>query len=151
MAKRLKLKLKPQQILVFAVRGKQKYKGIITPQKQSYSDYHDLVPVWIAEFGSDCSLPEEGVGLGAKCYLRDVFELEALPSYVTESYAPVVDFTEEILKEVDQTLGIVQPCIVHESSLLAVEESSWKKVPRLSWEPGSLEKPLSPETSFGLV
>lgn len=146
----MRLKVPSKNLLVFAVRGKGKIKGIWTPQKGSYADYHEPVTIWIADMNEDCHCIVDGVGLGAKCYLRDVFELEPLPTYVAEGYAPIIDFSQEMLKVVDETGGSIEANTIHETSLIGIEESSWKKNPRLSWDkPSSEEPPL--EKSFGLV
>lgn len=147
----MRIKLPSQNLLVFVVRGKQKVKGLWTPQKGSFADYHELATVWVADMAKDCHCLVDGVGLGAKCYLRDVFELEPLPTHIAKTYAPIVDFSDEMLKMVDETGGSIEANIIHESSLIGIEESSWKKMPRLSWDKPSSENQHSLTTSFGLV
>jgi len=115
--------LSPRHLLVFTVRGKQKFKGLYTPQRGYYADYFELQPVWVAEMGQDCGVSEEGVGVGSKCFIIDSYELEHIPSVFDwyaernpEAFKPVWDLAQE-------TGGFIDCNIIHEASLVGVEVS----------------------------
>lgn len=136
----MKLRLRPRHLLVFAVVGKEKYKGLYTPTKSSYSDYTETMEVWIAGMGPDCKCVEDGIGLGARCYLLDYYELETeIPFHIMQEVATKVNFEDGIMKSATESGGTIKAYIIHENSLVLMEEDSWKKKPILSWEQLSLE------------
>jgi len=118
-------------MLVFAVRGKKKHGGIYTPQKGFY-DYHTMQPVWVAEMAGDCLLGEDdGVQVGSKAYIFDIFELEPipLPKDVLEGYVQCSEFADaadEIYAESQEYDGVIEANVIHENSLIGVEETAWK-------------------------
>lgn len=129
------LKLKPNYLLVFAVKNKKKFKGFYTPTKSSYADYYELMEVWIADMGPECHCITEGVGLGAKCYLLDVYELDTqVPLNIMKMYGDKVNFGEDIMKIAEDYDGDIEAFVIHENSLIAMDESTWKKNPILSWD-----------------
>lgn len=132
---------------MFAIKGKEKFNGIFTPQKNSFADYYDLMKAWVADFGPDCIIPSEGVGLGSIVYLKDAFELTPLPRLVAETYSKIVDFGDDIAAEINDTGGHALACVVHESALMGVEESTCQTNPKLSWGLPNSELPSSSETS----
>jgi hypothetical protein len=144
----IKLRLKPNHLLVFAVRNKKMMNGIIIATKGFYADHHELMAVWIGEMGEGCNCLKEGIGVGAKCYVLDTYELGTdLPFEVAATYGPKMPFKEEILEEARRTSGKVEAFIIHENSLVAMEESSWKRNPVSSWEQLPSENLFSQETS----
>jgi hypothetical protein len=116
----MKLKIKPNYVLAWVVRGKKKYKGFYTPQKKSWAEYFDLVPVWIAQIGEgeNSKLAHEGVKVGSKCVIIDAFELEPLPFDDWSSYP----CTEECLVDAEEYEVDIEMNILHEDSLIGVVE-----------------------------
>lgn len=105
------------------------------PTKGFYADHHELMAVWIGELGADCNCLKEGIGVGAKCYVLDTYELGTdLPFEVAATYGPRMPFKEEILEEARRSDGKVEAFIIHENSLVAMEEGSWRKNPISSWD-----------------
>lgn len=147
----IKLRLKPQHLLVFAVKYKSKQGSIYTGTKGNYADYHELMAVWIADMGPDCTCLLDGVGIGAKAYIVDNYELGTeIPDEAAASYGPIMPFKDEILSEASRSGGRIKAFIIHENSLACLEESSWKKKPISSLAQLNLEKPSSEEI-YGTV
>jgi hypothetical protein len=144
----IKLRLKPKHLLVFAVKEKRNMSGIYIGTKGFYADHHELMAVWIADMGPDCDCLLEGVGIGAKAYVIDTYELGTeIPDEAAASYGPKMPFKDEILAEARKYDGRIKAFILHENSLACIEEDSWKKKPISSLEQLSLEKPPSAEMS----
>lgn len=146
--RKIRLRIKPQHLLVFAVKYKTKQLGFYTGTKGNYADYHELMAVWIADMGADCQCLDEGVGIGAKAYIVDNYELGTeIPDEAAASYGPLMPFKDEILSEAERTGGRIKAFILHENSLALLEESSWKKKPISSLAQLSSEKPSSAKIS----
>lgn len=118
----MKLKIKPNHLLVYAVRGRKKYKGFYTPQKKSYADYFELVPVWVSQIGDNCKVVNDGVAVNSKCYLLDAFELEPVPLVDLESY-PV---PQEAVDDMINNEGFLEFNLIHENALMGMECPSEK-------------------------
>lgn len=118
----MRLKLRPNYVLAFAIRGKRKIGSLYSPTRGSYSDYYDVQPIWLAEFGDGCKIRSEGVDVGDKGFILDVFELEDLPAYFWGFYRNRLPEASvaEIEKEVEETDGFIMAQIVHEDSIFAV-------------------------------
>lgn len=146
--RKIRLRLKPQHLLVFAVKYKTKQGTIWTGTKGNYADYHDLMAVWIADMGADCNCLSEGVGIGAKAYIVDSYELGTeIPDEAAASYGPLMPFKDEILSEAEKTGGRIKAFILHENSLALLEESSWMKKPISCLGQLNSERPPSAKTS----
>jgi len=131
----MRLRVPSKHLLVFAIRGQEKFKGFYTPQKNSFADYYQgLCPVWIADMSPDCDCVKEGMGLGAKAYVQDVFDLDPISPKIVKAYGPKVSFQKEILETLDSTGGRIEANVIHESSIVGMEESSWRENPITSWE-----------------
>lgn len=148
----MRLKVRPRHMLVFAIRGKRKIGSFYSPLRGNYSDYHELQPVWIAEIGPESRLEGE-VFVGDLGYILDVYELEDLalslwPSYRKTLPASVVSAIE---KEARDTDGGIYANIIHEDSLVGIEEETLWKKPTSSLAPVQLAILNSPaEMKFGL-
>lgn len=146
--RKIRLRIRPQHLLVFAVKYKTKQSGFFVGTRGHYADYHELMGVWIADMGADCHCVNEGVGIGAKAYIIDSYELGTeIPDEAAASYGPLMPFKDEILSEAERTGGRIKAFIIHENSLALLEETSWKKNPILSLEQLASEKLFSGETS----
>lgn len=130
----MRLKVRAEHLLVFAVRGKRKLGSFYMPTKGSVADYHDLQPVWIAEIGGESRLGDE-IKVGDLGYILDVYELEDLPIGLWPHYrarlpAEVVAAVEKEALDGD---GFICGNIIHEDSLIGIEEDdTWKKE-SLAW------------------
>lgn len=119
-----RLKLRPNYVLAFAVRGKRKVGRFYSPTKGSYADYHETLGVLVGDLGRDCVVAVEGVEPGSKCYVMDVYELEDLPLYIWNAYRGLLPkaAVEALEKEAKETDGFITANVLHENSLFAVEE-----------------------------
>lgn len=115
--------------MVFAVRGKKKVGSLLTPMKGNYSDHYQLQKVWIAEIGDGCVTPLEGVQIGTKACVLDVYDLETLPKNVfTEYYCREPDKFAEVVEEAKREDGYITTEIIHENSLVGVVEGEeWSR------------------------
>lgn len=157
----MRLRVRPEHLLVFAVRGKRKVGSFFMPTKGSVADYFELQPVWIAEMGSEATrlLSHEGVQIGDLGYVLDVYELEDLPNDVWKTYVEnglIPEATYLALKHEALTSdGVITANIIAAASLVGVEESDWKTKAllseRLNLEKASLPKIAStPQPGLGL-
>lgn len=119
----MKLRVLPKHMLVFAVRGKRKFKGLFMPQIGHYADYFQLQNVWIAEIGRGCNTAEEGVKVGSQACIMDVYELETLPKNVFQDYyRENPEAFEAVVEEARQHDGVITSEIIHEDSLIGLVE-----------------------------
>lgn len=135
------LKPRPQHVLVFAIRGKKKFKGFYVGVKGAYGDYHDIQPIWFGAFGEGCSIEKEGAAVGRKGYVIDAFELEAVPPSAWAHVAQLLPAIarDEILAEAKLHDGTITANIIHENAVLGLEEDPWSP-PILSLEKPPLGK-----------
>ena len=64
--------------------------------------------------GPNCNCVKEGVGLGAKCYVLDAYELDTqIPFNIMQEYGSKVDFSDEILKEAKDFDGRIEAFVIH--------------------------------------
>lgn len=121
-----RLKLRPNYVLAFAVRGKRKIGRFFSPTKGSYADYHETLGVLVGDLGRDCVVAVEGVEPGSKCFVIDAYELEDLPYYVWEAYRAILPkaSVEAIEQEAKDTDGFITANVLHENSLFAIEAGS---------------------------
>jgi hypothetical protein len=119
-----RLKLRPNYVLAFAVRGKRKVGRFFSPTKGSYADYHETLRLLIGEMGEGCKIQKDGVAAGSVALVNDVYELDDLPGYVWEEYRRLLpkDSVEAIEKEAEETGGFVTANVTHEDSIFAVVE-----------------------------
>lgn len=121
-------KPRPRRILVFAIRGKKKLGTLYTSAKiKDYSSFHEVQPVWFAAFGDDVRIRKEGVEIGRKGYIQDAFELEMIPASAWAATAQLLPEAtrNEILAEAELHDGTITANIVHEDSIMALEEDPW--------------------------
>lgn len=112
-----------RHLMVFAVRGKRKFKGIYTPQIGHYADYFQLQKVWVAEMGPDCKTPAEGVKVGTMCAILDVYDLESLDVDVFEAYRSAnPELFDKVAEEAAEHDGYITCEILHEASLVGIWE-----------------------------
>ena len=113
----MKLRIaKDRHILVAAVRGKKLFKGLYTPQAQSWTDFFELLPVWVLDYGKGCRLQKE-VPLGTQCVILDSYELDPLPVQDLN-----YDVPKACIEEAEKYDGIIEFNIIHEDSLVGVVE-----------------------------
>ena len=114
----MKLRTRKNYVLIAAVRGKKKYKNLYTPQKQSYSDFFALIPVWVLQLDEDSKLRVEGVSEGVKCAIYDAFELDPLPRQDFSGY----DIPQDCIQEAIDGDGFIEFNVVHEDALIGVAD-----------------------------
>lgn len=121
----MRLRVLPNYLLAFAVRGKRKVGTLYSPTRGSYSDYHETQPIWIAEIGPESKIALEGVVVGTKGYVIDAYELEDLPDYLWTEYRARLpkEVVDQIEKEAFEFDGVITANIIHEDSVFAVEVS----------------------------
>jgi hypothetical protein len=113
-------------MLVFAVRGKKKIGSLYSPTKSGYSDYFEMQPVWIAEMAS--AKLSNAVVIGDMGYVLDVYELEDLPADLWGHYRRTLPAAtvSAIEQEAHDTDGVICANVIHEDSLLGIEEGPWR-------------------------
>lgn len=132
------LRLFPKHVLAFAVRGKRKVGSLYTPTRGSYADYFQHQAIWLADFGSSCTVLNEGATVGSKGYIIDAFELEDVPSHLWAEYVPRLPpaVVKEIMSEAAQYDGMITANVIHEDSIFALEETDrWETLPRTPAQP----------------
>lgn len=110
------LRIKDRHVLAYAVRGRRKYKNLYTPQKGSYAEHYELVPVWIVQMGANCRTKADGVRVGSKCLLLDAYELEHVP-YLNLTEYPV---PKEAVDDMEDSDGRLEMNLIHEDALMGI-------------------------------
>lgn len=122
----MKLKVMPNYVLVFAVRGKRKVGSLYSPTVGSLADYHEVQPIWLTDFGKDCKIVREGASAGVKGFIIDAYELEDLPLYLWYHYRK--HLPEQVVQDIESEAkafdGFITANVVHEDSIFAIEEPS---------------------------
>lgn len=119
----MRLKVGEKRMLVFAVRGKRKMGSIITPQKGNYSDYFQLQNLWVAEIGPECVTAKQGVEIGSKVCILDVYDMEELPLNVFESYySKTPEMFQAVVDEAERHGGYITSEVIHENNLIGLVE-----------------------------
>ena len=121
----MRIRVRPRHMLVFAVRGKRKFQGFYTPQVGNYADHYQLQSVWIAEMGEGCNSPKDGIQIGTKACVLDVYELETLPKDVFQHYySRNPDLFRGVIEEAKEYDGVITSEVIHEDSLVGVVEDA---------------------------
>jgi hypothetical protein len=120
----MRLKVRPNYLLVFAVRGKRKVGSLYSPTKGSLSDYSQVQTVWVAELGEDCAIASEGVVPGSKGFVIDSYEFEDVGLVLWPEYRKLLplDVVGAIEREAEQFDGIITANVIHQASIFAIEE-----------------------------